>query len=57
MPLEEIYVAAGIVSPRRGYTIKKVMEMLHSEHLSRTVEGDAAGVGDDGAGCGWYLRR
>jgi len=34
LPLEEIYVAAGIVSPRRGYTIKKVMEMLHSEHLS-----------------------
>jgi hypothetical protein len=34
LPLEEIYVAAGIVSPRRGYTIKKVMEMLRSEHLS-----------------------
>ena len=34
LPLEEIYVAAGVVSPRRGYTIKKVMEMLHSEHLS-----------------------
>jgi hypothetical protein len=34
LPLEEIYIAAGIVSPRRGYTIKKVMEMLHSEHLS-----------------------
>jgi hypothetical protein len=34
LPLEEIYAAAGIVSPRRGYTIKKVMEMLHSEHLS-----------------------
>jgi hypothetical protein len=34
LPLEEIYIAAGVVSPRRGYTIKKVMEMLHSEHLS-----------------------
>ncbi len=34
LPLEEIYVAAGVISPRRGYTIKKVMEMLHSEHLS-----------------------
>jgi hypothetical protein len=33
LPLEEIYMAAGIVSPRRGYTIKKVVEMLHSEHL------------------------
>jgi hypothetical protein len=34
LPLEEIYSAAGIVSPRRGYSIKKVMEMLQSEHLS-----------------------
>lgn len=34
LPLEEIYIAAGIVSPRRGYSIKKVVEMLHSEHLS-----------------------
>jgi hypothetical protein len=34
LPLEEIYMATGIVSPRRGYTIKKVVEMLHSEHLS-----------------------
>jgi hypothetical protein len=34
LPLEEIYMAAGIVSPRRGYSIKKVMEMQHSEHLS-----------------------
>jgi hypothetical protein len=33
LPLEEIYMAAGIVSPRRGYNIKKVVEMLHSEHL------------------------
>jgi hypothetical protein len=34
LPLEEIYIAAGIVSPRRGYSIKKVVEMLHSKHLS-----------------------
>jgi hypothetical protein len=34
LSLEEIYIAAGIVSPRRGYTIKKVVEMLHSEHLT-----------------------
>ncbi len=34
LPLDEIYVAAGIVSPRKGYTIKKVMQMLHSEHLT-----------------------
>jgi hypothetical protein len=34
LPLEEIYLAAGIGSPRRGYTIKKVVEMMHSEHLT-----------------------
>jgi hypothetical protein len=34
LPLDEIYMAAGIVSPRRGYSIKKAMEMLRSEHLS-----------------------
>lgn len=33
LPLEDIYLAAGIVNPRRGYTINKVVEMLHSEHL------------------------
>ena len=33
LPLEEIYITAGIVNPRRGYTIKKVVEMLRSEHL------------------------
>jgi hypothetical protein len=33
LPLEEIYLAAGILNPRRGYNIKKVVEMLHSEHL------------------------
>jgi len=34
LPLDEIYLAAGIGSPRRGYTIKKVVEMMHSEHLT-----------------------
>ena len=33
LPLEEIYLAAGIQNPRRGYNIKKVVEMLHNEHL------------------------
>jgi hypothetical protein len=57
LPLEEIYSAAGIVSPRRGYTIKKVVEMLHSEHLgglskemrraSVMMALDAAGVSVD----------
>ena len=33
-PMEDIYRAAGIMIPRKGYTIKKVVEMLNSEHLS-----------------------
>jgi len=31
--LEEIYRSAGIKDPRLGYTIKKVIEMLLSEHI------------------------
>jgi hypothetical protein len=33
MPFEEIYRSAGIRGPRQGYTIGKVIEMLHSEHI------------------------
>jgi hypothetical protein len=32
-PMEDIYRAAGIMIPRKGYTIKKVVEMLGSEHI------------------------
>jgi hypothetical protein len=32
-PMEDIYRAAGIVDPQRGYGIHKVVEMLHSEHI------------------------
>lgn len=32
-PMEDIYRAAGIMNPRRGYSINKVVEMLHSEHI------------------------
>jgi hypothetical protein len=32
-PIEDIYRAAGIINPRRGYSINKVVEMVHSEHL------------------------
>src|ERR1700733_5574046 len=32
-PLEDIYRAAGIMSPRHGYSINKVVNMLHSEHI------------------------
>jgi hypothetical protein len=33
LPSEEIYVAAGIVNPPKGYGIQKVVEMLNSEHI------------------------
>lgn len=33
LPMEDIYRAAGITNPRRGYSINKVVEMLHSEHI------------------------
>jgi len=33
LPLAEIYRAAGIMSPRRGYSIEKVVEMVNSEHI------------------------
>jgi hypothetical protein len=33
MIFEEIYRAAGIKAPRQGYSIGKVIEMLHSEHI------------------------
>jgi len=32
-PMEDIYRAAGIMNPRRGYSINKVVEMLHSEYI------------------------
>ena len=33
LPMEDIYCAAGVTIPRKGYSIKKVVEMLHSEHI------------------------
>ena len=34
LAMEDIYRAAGITSPRRGYSISKVVDMLRSEHMS-----------------------
>jgi hypothetical protein len=34
LAMEDIYRAAGITSPRRGYSITKVVDMLRSEHMS-----------------------
>jgi len=33
LAMDDIYLAAGISSPRRGYSISKVVEMLRSEHM------------------------
>jgi hypothetical protein len=33
LPVEDIYRSAGIMNPRRGYSVRKVVEMLKSEHL------------------------
>ncbi|MFY9682715.1 MAG: hypothetical protein WA416_12750 [Candidatus Sulfotelmatobacter sp.] len=56
-PMEDIYRAAGILLPRKGYSINKVVEMLNSEHirgLSKEMKRvallmalDAAGVAID----------
>ncbi|MGB7437216.1 MAG: hypothetical protein WBR26_06200 [Candidatus Acidiferrum sp.] len=33
LPMEDVYRMAGILNPRKGYSINKVVDMLHSEHL------------------------
>jgi hypothetical protein len=33
LSMEDIYRVAGIVGPRKGYSINKIVDMLHSEHL------------------------
>lgn len=33
LPVEEIYSAAGITPPQKGYSIHKVVEMLNNEHI------------------------
>ena len=34
LPMEDIYRAAGIMNPRKGYSVHKVVEMLNSEHIA-----------------------
>lgn len=34
LPVEDIYRAAGIITPTKGYSVSKVVEMLRSEHIS-----------------------
>ncbi|MFI5110675.1 MAG: hypothetical protein ACHP78_17770 [Terriglobales bacterium] len=52
-PMEDIYRAAGIMNPRRGYSIHKVVEMLHSEYireLSKEMKRAAVLMALDAAG-------
>lgn len=51
--MEDIYRAAGIMIPPKGYTIKKVVEMLNSEHirgLSKDMKRAAVLMALDAAG-------
>jgi hypothetical protein len=53
LAMEDIYRSAGITSPRRGYSIGKVVEMLRSEHLrgqSKEVRRAAVLMALDAAG-------
>ena len=52
MGFEEIYRSAGIKGPRLGYTIGKVIEMLHSEHIKQPARRDEAFFAVDGARSG-----
>jgi predicted transcriptional regulator len=51
--VEDIYRLAGIMEPRKGYSIKKVIEMLHSQHvrgLSKEMKRAALLMALDAAG-------
>ena len=53
LPMEDIYRAAGIMNPRRGYGINKVVEMIQSEHirgLSKEMKRAAVLMALDAAG-------
>ncbi|MFZ0815649.1 MAG: hypothetical protein WAM78_09020 [Candidatus Sulfotelmatobacter sp.] len=52
-PTEDIYREAGIIIPRKGYSIQKVVEMLNSEHirgLSKEMKRAAVLMALDAAG-------
>ncbi len=53
LAMEDIYRSAGILSPRKGYSINKVVEMLNSEHiraLSKEMKRAAVLMALDAAG-------
>ncbi len=55
--MEDVYRAAGIMNPRKGYSFNKVSEILHSEHIRGSAKEikrasvlmalDAAGISVD----------
>jgi hypothetical protein len=52
-PMEDIYRMAGIMIPRKGYSIKKIVEMTNSEHirgLSKEMKRAAVLMALDAAG-------
>jgi len=53
LTMEDTYRAAGVISPRRGYGVNKVVEMLSSEHirgLSKEMKRAAVLMALDAAG-------
>jgi hypothetical protein len=53
LPVDDIYRLAGIMEPCKGYSIKKVVEMLHSQHvrgLSKEMKRAALLMALDAAG-------
>jgi hypothetical protein len=53
LPMEEVFRLAGITSPRRGYSVSKVIEMINSEHvrgLSKEMKRAAVLMALDAAG-------
>jgi len=53
LSVEDIYRSAGIMNPRRGYSINKVVDMLNSEHirgLSKEMKQGAVLMALDAAG-------
>jgi hypothetical protein len=53
LPMEDIYRLAGIMEPHKGYSIKKVVEMLRSRHirgLSKEMQRAAVLMALDAAG-------
>jgi hypothetical protein len=54
LTMEDIYRVAGIAGPRKGYSINKIVEMLHSDYLrglSKEMKRASVLMALDAAGC------